>query len=448
MGTLVFGTATRKITPSYPVWMYGYADRDHRSDGVNEPLVLGCLAIGDGSQTVLIVTCDLVGIQSHVCEGLYALLERETGIGYPNVLLACSHTHFAPGLHANAFPRPDTGLVEPDPRFVAAFEVKLIEAARGSLRELRPGRLETTRLRAPQVLFNRRTVRADGSVETNFLYPREPGSYTFSPTDTELSVLRVRDELGVRAVLANFGCHPVTGGVSREQEHYRVSSDYVHYLRRTLADQYACPVFFTLGAAGDAVPVNRHGDCRQRIGSVLGNTIILAERTYVEEEGVGLAADSLSLEVETIVKTDPRAAEAEYERAREAFALLLDNPGIDRESETYRASAQAFQQKSLAVVRSRLYPENRYTVKVQFLRIGRTVLVALPFEVLSEISLRMKERFPSSVLVSCAGGYQGYLPLAYEYERGGYEASEQSTHFVPGTADRLLEAILAKLQEW
>jgi len=50
----------------------------------------------------------------------------------------------------------------------------------------------------------------------------------------------------------------------------------------------------------------------------------------------------------------------------------------------------------------------------------------------------MKERFPHSVLVSCAGGYQGYLPLAYEYERGGHEASELSAHFAPETGDRLL----------
>jgi hypothetical protein len=78
-------------------------------------------------------------------------------------------------------------------------------------------------------------------------------------------------------------------------------------------------------------------------------------------------------------------------------------------------------------------------------QIGKTVMVGLPFEVLSEISLKMKAKFPDSVLVSCCGGYQGYLPLAYEYDRVGYEATESSTHFVPGTADRILEAILEKL---
>ena len=83
---------------------------------------------------------------------------------------------------------------------------------------------------------------------------------------------------------------------------------------------------------------------------------------------------------------------------------------------------------------------------VQFIQIGETVFVSLPFEVLAEIGLKMKERFPNSVMVSCCGGYQGYLPLAHEYDRVGYEATESSTHFVPGTADRILDLILDRLK--
>jgi hypothetical protein len=97
--------------------------------------------------------------------------------------------------------------------------------------------------------------------------------------------------------------------------------------------------------------------------------------------------------------------------------------------------------------RARQYPENKARLNVQFIRIGETVFVSLPFEVLAEIGLKMKTRFPNSVLVSCCGGYQGYLPLAYEYDRVGYEATESSTHFVPGTADRILDIILKRLEE-
>jgi hypothetical protein len=445
MKELRFGTAMREITPAYPVWMYGYADRERKSDSVTEPICLGCLAVSDGERRILIVTCDLIGIQAHVCERLYALLLRETGIGYPNVLLSCSHTHFAPGLHANQSACPRVGITEPDPRFVVEFETKLVEAARESLRNLQPGQLETVRVQVPQVLFNRRSVRADGSVETSFLYPSDPDAYTFSPTDAELTALRFTDETGVKAVLVNFGCHPVTGGQIRERDHYRVSADYPSYLRRVIARRYACPVFFTLGAAGDAVPIDRYGDSRQRIGSVLGNAVVLAERLYTPDGCPELLASFQELDVRTIIETNATVVEEEYERARQAYIAVLADP--DPDSDAYRAASETFNRKMTALVRSRLYPDNQYTVKAQILKIGRTVLVGLPFEVLAEIGVRIKEQFPNSILLSCTGGYQGYLPLAYEYERGGYEASERSTHFVPGTGDRLLEAVLDKLDE-
>ena len=48
--------------------------------------------------------------------------------------------------------------------------------------------------------------------------------------------------------------------------------------------------------------------------------------------------------------------------------------------------------------------------------------------------------------MSCAGGYQGYLPLAADHLRGGYETDEIPAHFAPDTGDRLLEAALRWLE--
>ena len=444
MSTLRCGTATREITPPYPATLHGYANRDRKSDGVVEPTSLGCLALDDGDNRLLIFSCDMIGIESHVCEELYALLETETGVGYPNILLSCSHTHFAPALHAGSYYSPQTGIVEPDPRFVDDFKVKLVEAARDSLRNLQPGRLESARLRAPQVLFNRRTVRADGSVATNFRYPLDAKNYTFGPTDDELTVLRVVDDNGVKAALTNFGCHPVTGGQETEAAHYQISADYPFYLRQTIAARWNCPVFFTLGAAGDAVPIDRYTDCRQRIGQTLGHTATLADRLFRENPTPTISADFRELQVHTIIDADSKTIEAEYEQARLRCLSLLE---ADPESPESREALESYHLQQTILHRARLYPDNQYAIKIQFLRIGETVLTCLPFEVLSEISLRMKERFPHTALVSCAGGYQGYLPLEYEYARGGYEASESSTHFAKGTADRLLDLILNWLEK-
>jgi hypothetical protein len=297
-------------------------------------------------------------------------------------------------------------------------------------------------------------------VQTNFLYPENPEAYELSGTDTELTALRVRTASGVKAVLVNFGCHPVTGGPDPSRALYRVSADYPFYFRRTIAEAWACPVLFTLGAAGDAVPLNRGGDCRRQIGTVLGNSVLLGERLFAASSrgsagDVELKSHTLSLEVRTIIATRGTDAPSAYEAARRRLLRLQDSrsalpPGTDpagTDAETAEATA-AYRPALIRAYRARLYPEDRFTVQVQFLRVGGVVLVCLPFEVLSEFAVRMKERFPHAVLVSIANGYEGYLPLAYEYERGGYEATADSTHFEIGTTDRLLEKVLAFLERF
>ncbi len=439
MADLLFGAAVRDITPRYPIWAHGYSARTRPSAGVREPLSLGCLAVSNGEQKALLVTLDMIGVRADVCEQLYELLEREVGLGFPHVMISASHTHFAPALHMTTFSSPEIAVVEPDAAYVDRVKTLLVEAARESLATLRPATLERVRRRAPAILFNRRTLMDDGLVHNCLLYPEDPAPYRFSPVDDELTVLRVRDELGVRAVLVNFGCHPVTG-CSPDEDNYKFSADYPYYIRRTIEEAWRCPVFFTLGAAGDAVPINRRGDCRERLGRVLGDTAVLAERLYAADDDDRLEADAEEIEAETIIQTEPSAQE-EYERARRTVLAIKD-----KDSPEYKQALADFRGKMRLYYRRRLYPDNRGRIRVQFLRIGRTVLVGLPFEVLSEISIKMKERFPHSALVSCAGGYQGYLPLQYEYDRAGYEATPDSTHFAPGTADRLLELILRKLE--
>lgn len=443
MAQLEFGTAIRDITPAYPVWAHGYSGRTERSRGVREPLSLGCLAVSDGTRRVVIVTLDMIGVRGYVCDELYALIAKETGVTYPDVLISGSHTHFAPALHRTSSSSPEIALVDPDPKYVEDVKTKLVEAVRESLRRLRPAQLETVRLQVPAILFNRRTRKDDGLVHNCLLYPEDAAPYTFSPVDSELTVLRVWDDDGIRAVLLNFGCHPVTG-CSPDGENYRFSADYPFYVRQTIADKWRCPVFFTLGTAGDSVPINRRDDCRERLGNVLGNSAILAERTYSRDPVDTVDAEVVHVEAETILTVDPATAEAEYVAAREQCLALARDAASDAAN---GAATEAFSHATTRYERSLLYPENRAQIGVQFVRIGSTVFVGLPFEVLAEISLKMKERNANSVLVSCAGGYQGYLPLEYEYPRGGYEASEWSTHFVPGTADRLLETILNKLGE-
>ncbi len=431
------GAAGCDITPTQPIWLAGYANRVHPSDAIQDPLALNCLSITLGSQTVLLVTIDHVGIEAQVCQELYALLHQATGLDFPAIILSCSHTHFAPALQPILLYTPELGIIAPDPDYVQDFKSKLVATAVAALENQQPVWLETTRIPAPQVAFNRRTLTAAGHVLTSFLYPENSSDFSFAPIDAELTVLRFVNAAGIQAMLVNYSCHPVTGG----ENHYAVSADYPGYCRAELARFYHCPVFFTLGAAGDVVPLKRYGDLRQRIGNLLANSVILAERAFTWQPEIALTAQHLTIPARTLLEVDPATAKTTFDAATQAFIQVKHQAGILPTDENYQAAEQHYIRQLNTYYRSLLYPDNHFEIRPQIISLGPLQLITLPFEVHAEIALTLKKQNPHARLLSCTGGYEGYLPLAYEFPRGGYEVSPDATHFEIGTGDRCLREI-------
>jgi hypothetical protein len=319
------GFATRDITPSHPVALHGYGSRQSLSDGVAEPIQLSCAALlsnkcpraqegGGRSTTLLLVAVDMAGIEETVAEELYALLSAEVGIGFPHVMLACSHTHFAPALQACRETSAFAASQVPDVRFGQDFRSALVSAAKEALSAMEPANLEvrtrllgyvqvppiswsarccdaqSARLPVPSAVFNRRWRREDGSVAMHLMYPTEAEreGLTRHPVDDGLTLLRFRrarpsersdvdNKQPLLGCLLNYGMHPVTGGrgESGADDFQKVSADYPHYVREVIGAEWQCPVLFTLGAAGDAVPMRRFGTSREQIGrSVCAQSVL------------------------------------------------------------------------------------------------------------------------------------------------------------------------------
>ena len=91
-----FGAAHVDITPREPVWLTGYANRDHRSEGSYAPLFAGALYLeGDGDRA-LVLTADVIGF-SPPCdaEARQAVCDA-TGLLPRQVVLTATHTHCGP----------------------------------------------------------------------------------------------------------------------------------------------------------------------------------------------------------------------------------------------------------------------------------------------------------------------------------------------------------------
>jgi len=73
----------------------------------------------------------------------------------------------------------------------------------------------------------------------------------------------------------------------------------------------------------------------------------------------------------------------------------------------------------------------------------------MPFEVLVEIGLEIKEKspFPRTFLIELANGSYGYLPPPHQHELGGYETRLGTSRFEKNSSVILVNALLEMLEE-
>src|SRR5688500_5853903 len=82
------GAAKVNITPESPMWMAGYASRDHVAEGKMTDLWAKALAIEDpaGKRAVL-VTLDLVGVERQLSSAIFEQLQAKYGLAREQVVL-------------------------------------------------------------------------------------------------------------------------------------------------------------------------------------------------------------------------------------------------------------------------------------------------------------------------------------------------------------------------
>ena len=434
---LKLGCAKRFTLPGKPSMLRGYASRNQLSTGIEDPIEVGVLAIAAaGGDTVLCITADLIGIPLEYCNRLYALLEEKFAIPAERVWLCSSHTHFAPGFDGYFISSREGALpygeYAEDAEYFEYWSRQMLDAAATALHSLEEVILESVTVEVPGIAFNRRTrKKSDGKVQMSYTYPEHPEDFLLHPYDSRMYAWRFSTVHGPKAILACYGCHPVTS----YRDAYAISADYPWYFKQAVERLYGCPGFFLLGAAGDVVPMLRGNSDRLQdkcpvnpraaIGEVMATTLRLNELAFRKIDCPKLSSTVIAVPVTLRQEYDFAQAEQNYRRA-----------------EAGNCTPEELYWRREAWLCCRKYPAESSTLPLRLLQLGDQVLTGMPFEVLSGIALRLREAVPNAVLVSITGGYQGYLPLQEEFPLGGYEVSLGGTDFSPGTGDRFLQAAI------
>ena len=125
------GAAKVDITPSEPIWLAGYGNRDRPVSDVLQRIYVKALALQDDSGRVsVLVTSDLLGFTAGLSKRVAERVEKKHGIARAGLAFNASHTHSAPVVGEMLRPAYKLGPehVAPINRYTAKLEEQVVEA--------------------------------------------------------------------------------------------------------------------------------------------------------------------------------------------------------------------------------------------------------------------------------------------------------------------------------
>jgi hypothetical protein len=287
--------------------------------------------------------------------------------------------------------------------------------------------------------------------------PRQNLLKPAGPIDPEVCVVDVRTSRGrALGLITNYALHYVGGIPKVTEDDGKVvgmaSADYFGQFARIMPYRVggANPpanfvAMMTNGASGDINNIDFYGKRPPR--APFEQARIVATKTAdaawravkkIEQYDADPIVAVLQREV-TLKYRHP--TEAQVERAQE----LLELPRKEREELHKRATQYA---NNILRFADPEYPETEDVI-VQAIRIGDQAIVSMPFEVLVEIGLEIKEKspFPHTFLIELANGGYGYLPCPRQHELGGYETWLGTSRFEKDSSVILARNLLELLEE-
>jgi hypothetical protein len=415
------GTASKVITPTEPLWMAGYANRNKPCETKRHDLWVKALAIEDsGGNRCVLLTSDLCGIPRSLSEPVCAEVMKQTGLKREQILLTCSHTHCGPVVTDNL---SDMYEMTPDqPVKIRAYSDKLrawmVETIVAAVKDLKPATLAVGQGTA-RFAMNRRQPTDKGVIN---------GRNPDGPVDHSVPVLEVKDGEGkMKAIVFGYACHNTT------MQFYEWCGDYAGFAQIEVEKTHpGALALFWIGCGADANPLPR-------------SKIELCEQYGKELAGA----------VEDALKANPKPlSEKVTARYAEIELPFEPIPGKDRwtadaQSKTHAVRIRA--ERMLKRLETGPIPDRYSHYPVQVWRFGdQLTWVALGGEVVIDYNLRLNRELNRKPLriTGYANDVMAYIPSARVLKEGGYEADSsqiyygQPTKWSPAIEDKIVGKVL------
>lgn len=394
------GVAQADITPDKPMWMSGYASRDHRAMGTRTKLWGKVLVLEDSRGTrVAAITLDLIGVDQATSNTLRERITKEHGIERSRIALFCSHTHCGPVVGNNLMSMYT--LSAEDQKLVIEYTAGLIDevvtAVGQALSDLTPAELGWS---SGKVGFavNRRTNK-----EAEVPDLRAAGQL-LGPSDHEVPVLRVSSGDRIKAIVFGYACHATT------LDFFEWCGDYPGFAMQEVEEDYpGTMAMFWAGCGGDQNPLPRRS---VGLAEEYGHRLALEVQTALISNVTPINGD---LDVRY---DEPELGYASVPTAEQVSAQLASK-------NVYEAGRAKTLKQELDATGS-IRPTYAYPVQTWKLGDG-PVWVILGGEVVVDYSIRLKTEIPMQHgaqpvwVAGYANDVMAYIPSLRVLKEGGYE---------------------------
>jgi hypothetical protein len=442
------GTAIVDITPQeWPLAPRG-SFTPRPVDSAHDPLYVRSLVLDDGSTAIALTVVDSCMVHRDLLDPAKREAAEATGIAPEHMLISATHTHSAPFANAQHGTPQELAYQK---RLYKGIVAAIVQASG----DRQPAKAGWSGYDLPDEVFNRRWFLKPGTVPTNpfgeetdlvKMNPPRNSSILINPAgpiDPEVSVLYVENAKGrPLAVFANYSLHYVgnTGG--------QMSADYFGEFARLMPYRLNRPAegfvaMMSNGTSGDINNINFR-DARpnrepfEQIRIVASKAADAATRAIRQ---IDSPTGDLTLAMRQREITLNHRVPSTDQIARAERIVAVD---ADAEKRLPRL-AKAYAQRTL-----KLAAEPPTTkVLIQAVRIGDLAVCALPFEVLVEIGLELKEKSPATdtFVVELANGGYGYLPTPEQHQFGGYETWLSTNKVQEDASVILVDNLLEMLAE-
>ena len=399
--TFYAGAARADITPPVGTLLYGY-NPHQESTSIHDHLSVTALAMRQGEDTAILMTVTVGDFQTALVDEIRGKIGEACGIPAGRIVVAATHTHSAPNVAGmEGWGGVDRNYVD------SILFPAMLQASADAVAALQPAEYAVG-VTESKVGINRREQLQNGAIT---LGQNPWGCY--DPWMTCVSIRNSETKAGILNVI-HYGCHGTAAGCNHE-----ISRDWSGIMIDRLEAETGVMTAYWNGSQGDVGPRLTNGKTVGDIRHVeeLGGVAAMDAKRAYDARGIYVPGSLRIFEGEVAIPYKPLPPQ----HLVTARLCTFENP----EALFNIQALEYAHYKAIKDVYDAGVPEHdtHYRIPQTILALGEVSFIPFPFEIFSEISLRLRYHAPTryTLCLSNTNGYNAYLPTEDQIVRGGYE---------------------------